>query len=211
MKIAVIGASGFTGKAVVFEALKNGHSVYAVSRSGKFEPQANLTVIHENVNHVDALSEKIKDADLIISSFNAGWENPNLYNDFLEGSRSIIKMARNLDKRLVIIGGASSLYDPRTNETLYANASKEMKQMVKGAYDLYQELKEDKSVKWTFVSPAIELNDNKPTYTYNIGSDYILFNQEGKSTVSIFDLADLTINAAASDLNIYKRLTLSDR
>lgn len=47
----------------------------------------------------------------MISTFNAGWTNPNLYNDFLTGSENIEKAVEKADvKRFITVGGAGSLY-----------------------------------------------------------------------------------------------------
>ncbi|VEU80597.1 NAD(P)-dependent oxidoreductase [Haploplasma axanthum] len=211
MKIAVIGASGFTGRPVVDLALSEGHTVYAVSRKGVFTEHKNLVIIHEDVNNVSSLLEKLKDVDVIISNYNAGWDNPNLYNDFIKGSESTIELAKKLGKRIIIVGGASSLYDPSTQVQVYFTADEEFKKMVKGAFDLYNRLLPDHSFDWTFVSPPFELNEEKPNHNYNIGGDYVLFNSDNKSTVSIHDLAHLLLTEATHGVNNHKRITLADK
>lgn len=211
MKIAIIGASGFVGKATVKEALKNDHHVIAVSRNGQFEENNNLTVLHHDINDWQGLAVKISDVDLIISTFNPGWDNPNLYEDFLAGAHSVNKLAKHLGKHVVIVGGAGSLFDRKTNRQLFMDADKEFQNMVRGAYELYEELIKDKSFDWTFVSPALDLNADEPNYDYNVGGDYVLHNEKGESKISIYDLADLLVTIAPAKHLIHKRLTLANK
>ncbi len=211
MKIAVIGASGFTGKPVVELGLKQGHEIYAVSRSGKFEANDLLHVINQDVNDWKALAKQLKGVDVIISNFNAGWQNPNLYEDYLNGSRHILEISKLLDVPVVIVGGASSLYDEKTNKQAYDTMPEDFKKIVKGAFDLYWELKDNLDYKWIFVSPALDLNDKPATGNYQIGGDYIVRDQDGKSSISIYDLADFLIKISQNEGLIHKRLTLGNR
>lgn len=84
MKVALIGASGFVGKAILKELLQRGHQVTAIVRdSGKIIPTAELTVFSANVLNETELVEALKGNDAVISAYNAGWTNPNLYNSTL--------------------------------------------------------------------------------------------------------------------------------
>ncbi|WP_220740536.1 NAD(P)-dependent oxidoreductase [Leuconostoc miyukkimchii] len=211
MKITIIGASGFVGKATVKEALKNNHQVYAVSRNGSFDANDNLTVINHDITDWEGLASKISDTDLIISTFNPGWTNPNLYTDFINGAHAINELAKKLSKRVIIVGGAGSLFDRSTNRQLFVDADEAFQNMVRGAYDLYTELTTDHSFDWTFVSPAVELTADEPNYNYNVGGDYVLYNANGESKISIYDLADLLIKIAPGEHLIHKRLTLANK
>ncbi|MFT9456068.1 MAG: NAD(P)H-binding protein [Liquorilactobacillus hordei] len=211
MKISIIGASGFVGKATVTEALKNNHQVIAISRHGQFEENSNLNVLHHDINDWQSLAPKIRDVDLIISTFNPGWKDPNLYEDFLTGAHSVNQLAKSLKKRVIIVGGAGSLFSQQTNRQLFVDADINFQNMVRGAFELYEELIKDDSFDWTFVSPALDLNTDKPNYNYNVGGDYVLYNTEGESKISIYDLADLLINIAPAKHLIHKRVTLANK
>ena len=57
------------------------------------------------------LADTIKGNDAVISAFNAGWTNPNLYNDFLNGAKAIqAGIKKSSVKRLLVVGGAGSLF-----------------------------------------------------------------------------------------------------
>lgn len=211
MNIIVIGASGFTGKPVVALALKQGHKVYAISRKGTFDKHQNLKVIHKDINQWQEIKDEVKDADIIISNYNAGWDNPNFYDDFMKGSKATVEFAKFLKKRIMIVGGASSLYHPDTNKQVFYSAPKEMQVVVKGAFDLYEQLKNDKTFDWTFISPALDLNGNPAKGNYNVGGDFVLFNEKKESSISVYDLADLLLKEALNATSHQKRITLADR
>lgn len=110
--VAVIGATGFVGSKVVTELVNRGYTVKAIARDiSKLPQHEKIQAISADVYAEDDLIEKLKGADAVISTFNAGWDNPNLYDDFLKGSRIIERSVEKAGiKRLIVVGGAGSLY-----------------------------------------------------------------------------------------------------
>src|ERR1700753_2982657 len=112
MKIAIIGATGFVGSAILNEALQRGHQVTAIARNvDKVAPgDKNLTAIAADADDSTSLSKILAGHDAVVSAYNAGWTNPNLYNDFIKGSEAIQQAVKLSDvKRLLVVGGAGSL------------------------------------------------------------------------------------------------------
>lgn len=111
MKVAIIGATGFVGSKLVNEALNRGLEVTAIARKTENISAENINKVAVDVNNVNQLSEALKGHDAVISAFNAGWTNPNLYNDFLAGSKSIQQAVKQAGvQRMIVVGGAGSLY-----------------------------------------------------------------------------------------------------
>ena len=112
MKVALIGATGFVGKAVLSELLHKGHQVTAIVRHPEsLKPQHGLTIVKGDATDVSALANALKGQEAVISTFNAGWANPNLYLDFLNGSKAIQEGVKKSGvKRLLVVGGAGSLF-----------------------------------------------------------------------------------------------------
>src|ERR1700712_4860091 len=108
MKVALIGASGFVGKAVMNELLQRGHQVTAIVRNPENVKQADdVTVIKANVLDENEVANAVKGTDAIINAFGAGWTNPNIYDDFLKGYKAIQAGAKKAGiKRIIIVGGA---------------------------------------------------------------------------------------------------------
>ena len=80
MKIALLGATGFVGSAILNEALDRGHAVMAIVRHPeKMEQRERLTAREVDVYDTARLAQLLTGQDAVISAFNPGWKNPNLY------------------------------------------------------------------------------------------------------------------------------------
>lgn len=94
-KVSVIGATGFVGKQVVKELSNRGYAVIAIARdTTKVEQAPNVTAVRGDVNNVEELSKILEGSDAVINTFNPGWTNPNLYDDFLNGSKILKKLLK---------------------------------------------------------------------------------------------------------------------
>lgn len=86
MKIALLGATGFVGSALLKEALDRGHMVTAIVRHPeKLEKREGLTAKAGDIYDTTYLATLIQGNDAVISAFNPGWKNPNLYDDQVPG------------------------------------------------------------------------------------------------------------------------------
>src|SRR5689334_8457369 len=91
MKIALIGATGFVGAAILQEALNRGHEVTAIARNPeKLPAHRNLHIQNADVYNEDAVARSVAGNDAVISAFNPGWSDPDIYNHQVKGSRAII-------------------------------------------------------------------------------------------------------------------------
>ena len=91
-KIVLIGASGFVGSALLNEALNRGFEVTAVVRHPekiKIENE-NLKVVKTDVAVLDEVADVCKGADAVVSAFNPGWNNPDIYDETIKVYLTII-------------------------------------------------------------------------------------------------------------------------
>lgn len=90
MKVALIGATGFVGSHLLQELVNRGFEVTAVARSVDKIPvkDGKPKAVAADVTDVKALAAVLKGNDVVLSAFNPGWSNPNIYNDFMKGSIS---------------------------------------------------------------------------------------------------------------------------
>ena len=59
----------------------------------------------------EALAKDLKGYDAVISAYNPGWTNPDIYNLTLLNYPRILKAAKEAGvKRLLIVGGAGTLF-----------------------------------------------------------------------------------------------------
>lgn len=212
-KVAVIGATGFVGTQVVNELANRGYAVEAIVRdASKVEQNEKVSAKSIDINNIDELAEALKGNDAVISTFNAGWTNPNLYNDFLTGSENIEKAVENSGvKRLIVVGGAGSLYTPENIQIVDTPDFPEAyKPGATAARDYLNKIKENSTLDWTFFSPAIEMNQaNVGTRTgkYRTSLETPVVNEEGRSILSVEDVAVVLVDELEQNNHIRERFT----
>ena len=192
MKIAIIGATGFVGSAILNELADRKHDISAIARNPK--DNTNATWIAADIFNVDALAEALKGHDVIVNAFNPGWTNPNIYDDFLNGSKAIQEAVKKSDvKRFITIGGGGSLFvAPNLQAVDTPDFPKEYYAGATAARDYLNILKEEKDLDWAFFSPAFEMHAGTKTGRtgkYRLGLENPVFNDEQRSILSVEDLA----------------------
>lgn len=212
MKIAVIGTTGFVGTSITNELTNRNHSVTGISRNVETVSKSNLTNISADVTDVNKLADILKGHDTVVSAFSPGWTNPNIYNDFLVGSKAIqeaVKLAG--VKRYVVIGGAGSLYvadgvqavdTPDFPKDIYAGAS--------ASRDYLNILKEEKELDWVFFSPAFEMHQGITTGRtgkYRLGNDTPVIDENKRSILSVEDLAVVIADEVENSKHHKERFT----
>ena len=215
MKIALIGATGFVGQVVLNELLTRGKVVTALVRdpSKLSVTDEKLHTVKVDVTNSEALAQAIKGYDVVISAYNAGWTNPNLYHDFLEGAKAIQKGVKQAGvKRIIVIGGAGSLYTSEGMQIVDTPAfPSEWKPGATAARDYLNILKEEKDLDWTFLSPAPEMHQGSPrerTGSYRLGTDYPVADQNGRSWITVDDLAVAIVDETLHPKHIKQRFTV---
>lgn len=194
MKVVVIGATGFVGSHIVNELISRNIQVTGISRNEKVSDKNNLKYVAADVKNIEALAEILKQHNVVVSAFGGGWTNPNIYEDFINGSKAIQQAVKQSGvKRFITVGGAGSLYlsdgtqlvdtFPQDNPFLPG---------AKAARDYLDILKEEKELDWAFFSPAIDMHQGITigrTGKYRLGTDYPVMDDDGKNILSGEDLA----------------------
>jgi putative NADH-flavin reductase len=214
MKIAVIGATGFVGTHITNELVSRNHEVLGISRDAKPSDKKNLTLINRDVLNVNELANSIKNYDVVVSAYNPGWTNPNIYNDYLKGAQSIQKAVKLAGvKRFITIGGAGSLFVAEGVQAVdTADFPAEIKPGATAARDYLNIIKEEKDLDWTVFSPALETHPGITTGrtgAYRLGTDYPVFNEEGRSILSGEDVAVVIADEIEAPKHHKKRFTAS--
>lgn len=215
MKVALIGASGFVGKAILNELLQRGHQVTAIVRNAeKITPSENVTVVSANVLNEKELSDTVTGHDAVISAYNAGWTNPNLYNEFLKGSQAIQEAVKQSGvKRLLIVGGAGSLFiAPNLQIVDTEGFPNEWKPGALAARDYLNIIKKETTLDWTFLSPAVEMHQGTSGIrkgTYRTGLESPVFDAENRSIISVEDTAVALVDELENPNHIRRRFTIA--
>ncbi|MDR7332061.1 NAD(P)H-binding protein [Roseateles asaccharophilus] len=211
MNIALIGATGFVGKAVLEELLNRGHQVRSLQRDvAKLAARAGVEARAVDVLAGGNLAAELKGVDAVVSAFNAGWANPNLHDDFLRGSDAIATAAREAGVRLLVVGGAGSLFIAPGQQLVDSPAfPAEWKQGALAAREALNRLRADQSgLDWSFVSPAMHLAPGQRTGKFRLGRDEPVFDAKGESHISVEDLAAAIVNELESPQFRRARFTL---
>ncbi len=212
MKIALIGATGFVGTNLVNELSGRGHEVTAIARNPKNEGPANVKWQQADIFETNALAQVLKGHDVVISAYNPGWTNPNIYTDFLKGAQSIQEAVKQSGvKRYITIGGAGSLYiAPGIQLIDTPEFPADIKPGALAAKEYLDIIKEEKDLDWAFVSPAIEMHpgiDTGRTGKYRLGLDNPVFDDNGRSILSGQDLAVVIADEAENPKHHQQRFT----
>ena len=195
MRVVLVGASGFVGSKILQELVDRGHSVKAIARDISKLPRIKHVECESlDINETDKFVNAINAADVVISAFNGGWSNPNLYEDFLKGSLLIEKaVVLSGVKRFIVVGAAGSLYDKDGNQFVDGpDFPSEIKPGASAARDYYNLLRNNVTLNWTFFSPALEMHPGTSGVrkgAYRTGLNEPVFNDEGRSILSAEDVA----------------------
>lgn len=215
MKIALIGATGFVGTTILNELVSKGHEVTAIARNTeKLQTSDTVHPVKADVTNEDELANAVKGHDAVISSYNAGWTNPNLYNDFLAGSKAIQSAVKKSGvKRLLIVGGAGSLYVADGLQLIDTpQFPAEWKPGALAARDYLNVIKEEKELDWTFLSPAIEMHHGTSGVrkgTYRKGLETPVFDENNRSIISAEDMAIAIVDEIEHPQHIRERFTVA--
>ncbi len=212
MKLAIIGATGFVGSAVLQEALQQGHDVTAIVRHPeKLAAHPSLTAKAVSVFDEAALADVLRGHDAVISAYNPGWTNPDIQSQMIEGSAHIVNATKQAKvPSLLVVGGAGSLeVTPGVQLVDTPQFPAEWKEGALGAREVLNQLKNEKELNWRFISPAVFLEPGKRTGQFRYGDDAVLFNDDQPARISVEDLAVAIVEEIAAPRYNQRRFTVA--
>jgi len=172
----------------------------------------NKTVANKVLNKdlFDLTTEDLKKFDVVIDAFGA-WTK----DTFPMHSTSLTKLCDVLsgtDTRLLVVGGAGSLYVNHEHTTCVADTPDfpdAFKPLAAAMAKALNELRDRKDVKWTYISPAGDFQaDGKRTGKYILGGEELILNSKDESVISYADYAIAMIDEALNGNNIQKRISV---
>lgn len=200
-KIAIIGATGRAGSQLLEEALRRGHSVTAIARdTSKIGQRAG--VVSKNVDALDAetLQAAVAGHDVVISAAHFAT---------LPASAVIGPVKQAGVNRLLVVGGAGSLLLPDGARVIDSEGFPQAYKAEASAGALFLEnLRQEKQLDWTFVSPSAEFVEGERTGTFRIGKDDLLVSSEGRSWITFADYAIAMIDEVETPKHSRQRFTV---
>ncbi len=217
MKVALIGATGFVGSALLTELLQRGHQVTALARDpAKLAAREGLTVVQADVYDAAQVAQAVEGHDVVLSAFNPGWNDPALYERFTAGHRAIVAGAKRAKApRLIVIGGAGSLYVAPGVQLVDTPAFLDhvppnIVPGAKAARDALTELRSETALNWTLVSPAAMLQPGQRTGHYRLGGEQLLMNGDQPASISVQDLAVAVVDEVETPRHPRQRFTAAN-
>jgi uncharacterized protein len=211
MKIALIGATGFVGSAILKEALNRGHEVAAIVRNpDTLTRHAKLHPMKGDVYNEDEVVRLVAGSDAVISAFNPGWSNPDIYSQQVKGTHSIINGVKKAGvKRLLFVGGAGSLeVTPGVQSVDLPGFPPEYKQGALATRETLNMLRKETSLEWSFLSPSADVFPGERTGKFRLGTDQLLKNAQGESRISVEDYAMAMIDEVEKPQHVRRRFTV---
>jgi putative NADH-flavin reductase len=212
MRIAIIGASGQIGAFIRDEALVRGHHLTAIVRHPEKITVQNpsLTVVKADILK-EKVDELVKGHDAVISAYNPGWSNPDIYNEQIEGYKAIISGVKKSGiKRLLVVGGAGTLeVAPGVQLLDTASFPENIKGGVLATKEVLYMLRKEKELEWTFLSPPASIAPGERTGHYRLGKDQLLKDKQGESKISTQDYAVAMLDELEHPQHIRERFTVA--
>jgi len=215
MNIAIIGASGFVGSALLDEAIRREHIITAISRHPEKMPSDNdlVTPKSVDVNSEDKLVEVLDGHDAVLTAFHPGRDDPDQYQDYVEGHKKIQSAVKKSDvSRWLVVGGAGSLYNDSGEQLVDTpQFPDDFKEEATAARDYLDILKQEEDLDWPYISPAVLMNPNintGRTGNYRIGTENPVFDENGESKISVEDLAVAILDELENGDFVQQRFTV---
>lgn len=213
MKIAVFGATGIVGKAVVNEALKQGHEVTILTRDAHKVAFRNekLHIVEGYVSDADTVAKVLAGQDAVIQTLGIGGKGDGSPTYVVSDANTIIleQMALVGVKRLIaisVIGAGDSLaFLPWIYRKLVLPTAMKWFQAVIDDKNRMEPLIRKSGLDWTIVR-CTTVKERPAT-----GNIRASFDGKGlKFSISSADMATFMVNQLADKTFLYKSPTISN-
>ena len=205
-KILVVGSNGRTGKLIVNEALKKG---YDVTGLGLSENSSNVPT-YLKLDVFSLVTKDVEKYDVVVDALGA-W-TPDTIPSIGDAIIHLAKILEGTTTRLVVVGGAGSLYIDKTMTTTvdmgpdFPDAWKPLSAS-HGRGLAY--LRNTKNLNWTYISPACNFEaDGTRTGEYKLCGEILTLNSKGESTISYADFSIALVDEIESGKHNKQRISV---
>ena len=212
MRITVFGAAGNVGSRVVAEALSRGHEVTAVVRDpGRFhEVHAEANARAGDAGNVEDVAELSAGQDVVISATRPASGSES---EFVTTTKALMDGLDRTGVRLLVVGGAASLTVPDTGGTILLDDPKFLpassRIIAKASFDQFEVCRAEVRVDWAYLCPPAHMAPGERTGNYRLGTNELLLDAEGNSTISTEDLAVALLDEAERPKHHRTRFTVA--
>lgn len=223
LDIVVFGASGQAGSSIVNESIRRGHKVTAVTRDASrvVGGRINFSVVEGNLLEPESVADIVAGRDIVILSVRGsapGSKDPaqTVHRLGVENVVDALRQAEPPVARLLIVGGAGSL-EVRPGVT-YADSipwlfklflPPSLRREIEGHRLTLDYLDSVQDIDWTYVSPAKKFYQGQRTGEYQLGVGEILYDQRGRSAISMQDYAVALLDLAEQGGHVRQHLAVA--
>ena len=155
MKIAIIGATGKAGSLILKEALNRDLDVTAIVRNQSKMKDTKVPVVEKDL--FDLTKEDLLPFDVIVDAFSAPVEQAELH---LTSIKHLAELLNGTEIRLLVIGGAGSLYTDSSKTTQFKESNNfnvpiDFRPIVENMSDSLDYLRKVENLHWVYISPAV--------------------------------------------------------
>jgi putative NADH-flavin reductase len=204
LTITIYGGTGNIGQRIVQEGLNRGHQVTVVARDPATltASGSGLAVAKGDVLDTAQVAKMLAGQDVVISAIGVGRDG-NQGDDFLpRAAQSLIAAMRTLGSkapRLIVVGGSSTL-----------QPDSPMRQRPAGMQHqkTLDYLRTVQDMSWTYFIPAGEIRPGTRTGKFRLGTDALVKDASGKSSISTEDYAVAMIDEAEKPAHVRQSFTI---
>ena len=207
MKIAVVAANGRAAVKIIAEAVNRGFDVTAFGR-GTENKTAASNYVQKDI--MDLTKEDLAGFDAVVDGFGA-WEEEKL-SGHVKTSQHLCDLLSGTDTRLLIVGGAGSLYVNPEHTAVVSDGADfpaMFLPLAKAQGEELAKLRERDDVKWTFISPAGDFQaDGELSGKYILAGEELTLNSRGESIISYADYAIAMVDEIEKGDHIQQRISV---
>jgi putative NADH-flavin reductase len=199
--IAIIGATGRAGSQLLEEALRRGHRVTAIARdTSKIGRRDGVVARDVDALDASALQQAVKGHDVVISAANFAT---------LPASAVVGPVKKAGVERLLVVGGAGTLLLPDGSRVIDSEGFPQAyKAEASAGAEFLANLRQERDLDWTFVSPSAEFVEGERSGTFRLGQDDLLVSSEGRSWITFADYAIALLDEVETPKHSRQRFTV---
>ncbi|MEO8886129.1 MAG: NAD(P)-dependent oxidoreductase [Mucilaginibacter sp.] len=211
MKIAVFGAAGRIGSRIVKEALNRGHDVTAIVRRPEEYAYIHdhLKVAKGDLFRAQDVETGAFDQDAVVSAYSPPKDIPA--STIAEVAVPLIKGLKQAHvKRLIVVGGAGSLYvEPGKQLIDMPFFPEEYKSTAEAHRQALKFYMAEQDLDWTVISPAAEIEPGDRTGVFRTGGNQLLKDGNGQSFITMEDYAAAVLDEIEKPQHIKGQMTVA--
>ena len=201
MNIALIGVSGRVGSRLLAELLRRGHRVTGIARdTSKLASQPQLVLKNGDANQPAQLAPLLAGHDAVLSALKFATS---------DAAALIAAVKQAGVDRLLVVGGAGSLEVAPGRALLDTpDFPAAYRPEAEAGRRFLDTLRTERSLDWTFLSPAAEFVPGERSGKFRLGGDQLLADANGRSWISMEDYAIAFVDELETPKHSRQRFTV---